>query len=316
MRPGKNESLASSGILRVVLAAASLIVAALSLPACKTLPPMNDPAYQRAERDAREALPSEASLFLAMSPSELPELKKEILAALPERDASSLKTILSSTSMIYVAYTPPWGPGSEGMQSWYALLSGKYSSIVINAGLSGSKGVKKTGGWYELSGGIKLALDKDRRILATNADMGSFLERLRAPSLRLEKKDGLVHPISVAAQERTSGARIFAPAAGANLLGELSKLSGNLPIETLSLDIAEEKGKETIDAEFSFQSETSAKVFAPAMRAMLGAAFRMLGLPGQAPELKREGAMLRADGMSATPRELAALFASMAGRKK
>lgn len=303
--------------LRATLRAASLsMAAAVALAACRTLPPITDPAYQREERDAREALPFEASLFLAIDPSALPELKAEVLAGLPAREASSIASILKSSRMVYAAYSPPWGAGAEGRQSWYALLSGKYSGAMIKAGLAGSKGVKRSGDWYELPSGVKIAVDRDRRILATNADMRTFLDRLRSPSLRLEKKEGGPHPASLAAQARSGGAIVLAPRPGQGLLSILTGASGDLPMDALTLDIAEEKGKELMSVEFAFQSENSAKAFGPAARIILAAGTRALGLSGPLPELSRDGAKLRAEGIQAKPAELADLIASMGALKK
>lgn len=303
-------------ISRAAKAACIAALGSLALASCGSLPRANDPAYQRAERDASEALPFDASLFAAMAPSELPALEKEVLAAMPAKQASSMRSLLSSTRMAYLAYTPPWGAGAEGAPAWYALLSGRYSGFLVNAGLSGAKGVKRSGDWYELQGGVKLALYKDRYVLATNADMASFLERMRAPALRLERAQGGVHPIGRASRDRASGIRIVAPQAGSGLLGEMAKSFGSLPVDSLSMDVREAGGEEIVDAEFAFQSETGAKVFAPAVRAVLGASVRLLGLSGPAPELKRDGSRLRAEGLKASPRELSSLVAAMSGKAK
>ncbi len=299
----------------IYLSLCFLILSLLS--ACKTLAPISSPLYQAEEKTLREALPSEATVFVALEPRLLPELTRELSLRLSGKEDRNIKGILKDTRRIYAAYSPGSASGGSSQGSWYAILSGSYNSGLLRAGLSSSKALVKKGDWYQGDKGLKLALLSSRHILICNADMGAFMARAKAPGFRAEKSGADEHPINLAEAQRKGGMGLIALSPDQGLLPAVMGESSGIPIKSLFVDIDEKESLCSIELRFTFASETTAKVFSPALRVLMAAASRFIP-PTEGPspsknQIDREGSLVRASGLRMSAKDFAALIAKFAG---
>jgi hypothetical protein len=245
----------------------------------------------------------------------MPKLSQSLAKKLGGADSGRVADILKRTRMAYAAFSPGSSSGGLGTDSMYALLSGSYQGALMRAALSSAKGVGKSGEWFTAAKGMKIAVVSDSYILVTNADMASFLSRLRKPGMRAEGASGEGRPLDEAEARRSGGLAILAPSPGSRLLPEILGASSGLPIESLFADMAEKEGMCSVDFEFAFQGESAAKAFTPAARMIVAAAKRLLGISGSAQEITRQGPILSARGLSVSPEALSDLAFKLSGGK-
>ncbi len=282
-------------------AAAALVLSALSalsaLASCRSAPLLPSPASEVQDALAVLSLPNMAAFHALIRPGLLPGLSAELLSRLPEGDARDLRRILDSTRSAYLAMSPN---GAGGDAAYYALLSGNYRATAMKAALAGTKRASVMPGWILLENGTRLALPSKRHILATNADMASFLERYH--SALAGDQDASTHPAAILAGESIvdgdmPGLRLLCAYPAELVLPSFLEGIADIPLSSIILEGRESDGGLGLKAAINFDSENAARIFLPALRILSQALARAYGEAGAETSAEHKGPRATVSGL-------------------
>jgi hypothetical protein len=303
--------------LRIAAACAALAVS-VSTFSCATLPLAPSAAQEAADRVALAALPPKAGIFIVLRPALLPVLAESAINGMNAADRPQAKEILARSRGIWASFSPPSGgePGGKGI--FYAILSGRYQGALMRSGLASAKGAVKGNGYFALPDGLKIAVEGDRYVLITNADMDSLLSRYRRPEARIEGSEP--HPawslLPPSGDAPLPGIALLVPEPVSLPVPSFLEGIAEIPLERIEARGREVGARLDTEISFTFNSDNSARIFSPAARMLgLGLAKAMGASPGGA-QAGRTGRTVSIAGISVAAKDFATVLLNLAAKPK
>lgn len=246
-------------------------------------------------------LSPDASLYLAWSPADSPELVRELGISLGPERAKALSGILKRCKVVYAAVDIGLADaplGQTGLPRCALALYGGFPRAMVRSSLSRTKGLRREGGYFVSPEGLALSPVSNDCIILCTYDIGATLERYRRAAEAAA--DAASHPLAQAGVLGPTIGGIIAYSPKPSTLTDRYAAGMGIPGLKAAKARALESGL-SLDFGLSliFDSERESRLYYPVSSLGLKLIGQLPGIDGARLAISRDAQEVRADGYSA-----------------